>query len=90
MWISRAVTPISVAFGVSLDDYATAGATPSVATPIAHTPTTNIRALPNIRVSPLPALAARAAYCIHTVRRSSITAGPRPGPSAMIQLVIGA
>src|SRR6478735_2910830 len=54
MWISLAVTPISVALGFSLDDCATAGATPTMATPIAHAPTSRIPTLPNIRVSPSP------------------------------------
>src|SRR6478609_4793724 len=54
MWISLAVTPISVALGFSLDDCATAGATPTMATPIAHAPTSRIPTLPNIRDSPSP------------------------------------
>src|SRR6476660_2765077 len=66
MWISFAVTPISVAFGVSLDDCATAGAIPSIATAVAHTPTSRIRPLRNIRVSPsCPAGYRAVAYCIH-------------------------
>ena len=73
MWISFAVTPISVAFGESLDDCATAGAMPSVATAVAAHADQQDPTLAEHPCLPLsPGGVPSGAYCIHTVRTGGV------------------